>query len=215
MQHATGYGVGWTNDDDRSDIKDVCGDFPAIYGEEMRNIIQGVEVDRFRYRVISAYNRGAVITICWHQLDPDNRHFYASEINNEKIVPQILPGSARHEDYKAKLKIAAEFFKSLRAKNGEAIPIIFRPYHEHLGTWFWWGVGHCTIAQYNLLWKFTVDYLHKTLNVENLRWAIAPNLQYGDDDDDYFERRPGNAYVGIYGVEFDNNGPVPPAVFND
>jgi len=27
MQHATGYGVGWSGNDDRSDIKDVCGDF--------------------------------------------------------------------------------------------------------------------------------------------------------------------------------------------
>lgn len=215
MQHATGYGVGWTNDDDRSDIKDVCGDFPAIYGEEMRDIIQGVEVARFRYRIISAYNRGAVITICWHQLDPDNRHFYASEINNEKIVPQILPGGIRHEDYKARLKIAAEFFKSLRGKNGEAIPIIFRPYHEHLGTWFWWGVGHCTTEQYNQLWQFTVHYLHDILNVHNLLWAISPNLEYVDQDNEYFERFPGNDFVDIYGVDFYHNGPVPPAVLKD
>jgi len=215
MQHATGYGVGWTNDDDRSDVKDVCGDFPAIYGEDLNYLIQDKEVERFRYRITSAYNRGAVITMSWHQLDPDNRHFYASEINNEKIVPQILPGGARHEDYKARLELAAEFFKSLRGKNGEAIPIIFRPYHEHIGTWFWWGVGHCTIAQYNLLWRFTVDYLHNTLNVHNLLWAISPNLEHVDEGDEYFERFPGNDYVDIYGVDFYNNGPVPPAVLTD
>jgi len=215
MQHATGYGVGWTNDDDRSDIKDVCGDFPAIYGEELRNLIQGVDVERFRYRITSAYKRGGVITICWHQLDPDNRHFYASEINNEKIVPQILPGGARHLDYLAKLKIAAEFFKSLRGNKGEAIPVIFRPYHEHLGTWFWWGVGHCTTAEYNQLWQFTVDYLHNTLNVHNLLWAISPNLEYVDAEGEYFERFPGDGYVDIYGVDFYNNGPVPPAMLAD
>jgi len=215
MQHATGYGVGWSNNDDRSDIKDVCGDFPAIYGEEFRQLIQGFEVDRFRYRITSAYQRGGVITICWHQLDPDNRHFYADEINNEKIVPQILPGGARHGDYLVKLTIAAEFLKSLRGENGEAIPVIFRPYHEHLGTWFWWGVGHCTTEEYNQLWQFTVHYLHDSLNVHNLLWAISPNLDYVDEGDEYYERFPGNEYVDIYGVDFYNNGSVPPAVVVD
>ena len=215
MQHATGYGVGWTNDDDRSDIKDVCGDFPAIYGEEMRNLVQGVDVERFRYRIISAYSRGGVITICWHQLDPDNRHYYASEINDEKIVSQILPGGPRHLDYLAKLHIVAEFFKSLRGDKGEAIPVIFRPYHEHLGSWFWWGVGHCTIAEFNELWQFTVNYLHDVKNVHNLIWAISPNLEYVDEDGEYFERFPGDDYVDIYGVDFYNNGPVPAAVLAD
>ncbi len=215
MQHATGYGVGWTNDDDRSDIKDVCGDFPAIYGEEMRNVQVDYEIERLRYRIISAYQRGGVITMCWHQLDPDLRHFYASEINNEKIVPQILPGGPRHLDYLATLKKVSEFLKSLRGANGEAIPVIFRPYHEHLGTWFWWGVGHCTTEEYNQLWQFTVNYLHTVLNVHNLLWAISPNLEYVDDPGQYFDRFPGDDYVDIYGVDFYNNGPVPPAMLDD
>jgi len=174
MQHATGYGVGWSDDDDRSDVKDVCGDFPAIYGEDLSHIIQEEEFisykddDRFRYRIISAYERGAVITISWHQRDPDNRHYYASRINNEKIVPQIIPGGIRHSDYKTRLRKASEFFKSLRGENGEAIPLIFRPYHEHRGTWFWWGDGHCSVAEYNQFWQFTVHYLQDSLNVHNL-----------------------------------------------
>ena len=215
MQHATGYGVGWSNNDDRSDIKDVCGDFPAVYGEDLNYIIQDRDIDRFRYRVISAYNRGAVITISWHQFDPDNRHFYADNINNEKIVPQILPGGARHSDYRTRLKKAAEFFKSLRGENGEAIPVIFRPYHEHLGTWFWWGVGHCTTEQYNKLWQFTVNYLHESLNVHNLIWAISPSLSHVDAGDKYFERFPGNEYVDIYGVDFYHHGPILPAAVDD
>ena len=215
MQHATGYGVGWSNNDNRSDIKDVCGDFPAIYGEDLNYLIQDREIDRFRYRINSAYNRGAVITMSWHQFDPDNRHFYSDRINNEKIVPQILPGGVRHADYIVRLITVAEFFKSLRGANGEAIPIIFRPYHEHIGTWFWWGVGHCTTAQYNRLWQFTVDYLHESLNVHNLLWAISPNLEHVDEGDEYFERFPVNEYVDIYGFDFYHHGPVPPAVITD
>ena len=215
MHHATGYGVGWTDNDDRSDIKDVCGDFPAIYGEEMRDVQVGSQVERLRYRIMSAYQRGGVVTMCWHQLDPDNRHFYASEINNEKIVPQILPGGTRHLDYLATLRKVSEFLKSLRGDNGEAIPVIFRPYHEHLGTWFWWGVGHCTTEEYNQLWQFTANYLHTTLNVHNLLWAISPNLEYVDDEGEYFDRFPGDDYVDIYGIDFYYNGPVPTEMVRD
>lgn len=212
MQHATGYGVGWTNDDNRSDIKDVCGDFPAIYGEEMRELLLGTTVERFRYRITSAYQRGGVVTICWHQLDPDGRHYYAAEINNEKIVPQILPGGARNGDYLATLRTVAEFFKSLRGENGEAIPVIWRPYHEHLGGWFWWGVGHCTTDEFNQLWRFTWNYLTGIQNVHNLIWALSPNLEYVNDEGEYFDRFPGDDVVDIYGVDFYYSTPASPEV---
>lgn len=212
MHHATGYGVGWTGDDDRSDVKDVCGDFPAVYSEDLVDVLRGSQVERVRYRLTTAYKRGAVITMCWHQYDPDGRSFYADQINNEQIVSQILPGGARHDDYITKLKHAADFFKSLRGDAGEAIPIIFRPYHEHTGGWFWWGVGHCTTEEYNQLWQFTVNYLHETLQVHNLLWVISPSLEHIWSDDQYFDRFPGDDYVDIYGTDFyyDNDSAVPP-----
>lgn len=215
MQNATGYGVGWSNDDDRSDIKDVCGDFPAIYGEELRDVTQRIEINRLRYRIISAHERGSLITMCWHQLDPDLRSWMADDLNGENIVAQILPGGARHSEYTGKLKTVAEFFKSLRAKNGEAIPVIFRPYHEHLGTWFWWGDGRCTAEEFNTLWRFTVDYLCDSMNVHNLLWAISPDLKYLDKRDDYFKRFPGNDYVDIYGVDFYYQTPLSKYVVED
>jgi len=156
----------------------VCGDYPAIYSEDLNKITQGFQIDRVRYRLSSAYNRGGVITMCWHQYDPDGRSFYANEINNEKIVSQILPGGSRHSDYKEKLHRIAFFLKSFRGEKGESIPVIFRPYHEHTGNWFWWGPSHCTTEEFNQLWQFTVHYLHDSLNVHNLLWAISPSFQH-------------------------------------
>ena len=211
MHDATGYGVGWTGDDDRSDVKDVCGDYPAVYSEDLNKVARGSQLDRVRYRLSSAYRRGGVITMCWHQYDPDNRSFYADQVNNERIVSQILPGGARHEDYLIKLVRVANFFKSLRGDNGEAIPVIIRPYHEHTGGWFWWGVGHCTNDEYNELWRFTADYLHDSLNVHNLLWAISPTLNHVYKGDSYFNRFPGDDYVDVYGTDFYINEPVQPS----
>ncbi len=216
MHATTGYGVGWSGNDDRSDVKDVCGDFPAIYSEDANHIERNYDIERVRYRIKSAYQRGGINTFVWHQYDPDNRSFYAANINNERIVAQIIPGGSRHEDYKSKLYKLASFFKSLRGSNGEAIPIIFRPYHEHTGNWFWWGPAHCTTEEYKNIWKFTFEYLHDTLNVHNLLWAISPSFQHFSNSDNYQNIYPGDEYIDIIGADkyFNSNTIAPSELQN-
>jgi mannan endo-1,4-beta-mannosidase len=202
MHDATGYGVGWTGDDDRSDVKSVCGDYPGMFSEDAANVERDLEVDRMRYRLSTAYNNGAVITLCWHQYDPDNRGFYATDVNNERIVSTILPGGARHTDYTAKLRKIAIFFKTLRGQNGETIPVIFRPYHEHYGDWFWWGPPYTTTQEYIDLWRFTADYLRDSCNVHNLIYAISPSLDQVGSGSQYYSIYPGDNYVDIFGTDY-------------
>jgi len=201
MHDATGYGVGWENNDDRSDVKDVCGSYPGVYSEDMNHILQNEEVTRQRYRMINAYNRGGILTMSWHQFDPLGRSFYASRVNNERIVETLLPGGQYHEFYKEKLYRVAIFFKTLRGQNGGSIPVIFRPYHEHTGSWFWWGEDHCTTQEYIDIWRFTVGYLRDTLNVHNLIYALSPSAQQISSSADYFNIYPGDDYVDIFGVD--------------
>lgn len=204
MHDATGYGVGWSEDDDRSDVKDVCGDYPAVFSEDLSGIDaeENSDLENKYYRLSSAYNRGAVITMCWHQLDPDNRSFYAADINNERIVEKIIPGGSRHNEYKLKLDRIGRFFKSLRGQNGESVPVIIRPYHEHLGNWFWWGPAHCTTQEFNTLWQFTVNYMQDSLNVHNLIWAISPPADLILEEGEYFQVYPGDDYVDLFGGDF-------------
>ncbi len=201
MHDATGYGVGWSGDDDRSDVKSVCGDYPAVYSEDMSGVAENGNTDGVRYRLTSAYDRGGVITMCWHQLDPDGRGFYAADVNNERIVATIIPGGPRHADYKTKLNRVARFLKSLRGAGGESIPVIFRPYHEHSGSWFWWGADHATPSEYNALWQFTAHYLHDSLNVHNLLWALSPTMDAAGTGDQYFDIYPGDPYIDIFGAD--------------
>ena len=202
MHDATGYGVGWSGDDDRSDVKDVCGSYPAVYSEDLNKVDRDIEVDRMRYRIISAYNRGGVITTSWHQYDPEGRSFYSEYTEGDNVVAMILPGGPYHQFYKDRLRNTAKFFKTLRGENGESIPVIIRPYHEHTGGWFWWGVGQCTTQQYNEIWQFTVHYLRDSLNVHNLIYALSPSAQHLSSISDYYKVYPGDNYVDIFG--FDN-----------
>ncbi|MBN1408475.1 MAG: T9SS type A sorting domain-containing protein [Calditrichaceae bacterium] len=201
MHDATGYGVGWTGDDDRSDVKDVCGSYPALYSEDFNKLEKNEQVDRMRYRLTTAYNRGGIITMSWHQFDPQFRGFYAEDTQGDNVVATILPGGVYHQFYKDKLHTMAFFLKTLRGTNGESIPVIFRPYHEHTGAWFWWGVGNCTTNQYNEIWQFTVEYLRDSLNVHNLIYAISPSAQHIDSQNDYYNIYPGDDYVDIFGMD--------------
>lgn len=55
------------------------------------------------------------------------------------MVRHILPGGSYHATFKADLKIIADFAHNAKGDDGELIPIIFRPWHEFDGNWFWWG----------------------------------------------------------------------------
>ena len=201
MHDATGYGVGWSGDDDRSDVKDVCGSYPAVYSEDMNKVDRNLEVNRMRYRLTSAYNRGGVITTCWHQYDPEGRGFYSSATGGEDVVATILPGGEYHQFYKDRLHKIALFYKTLRGANGESIPVIFRPYHEHTGGWFWWGDGQCTVDEYNAVWRFTVEYLRDSLNVHNLIYALSPSAQHINSEQDYYNIFPGEDYIDIFAFD--------------
>ncbi|MBN2009757.1 T9SS type A sorting domain-containing protein [candidate division KSB1 bacterium] len=206
-QDDTAYGIGWWDEDARSDIFDVCGSYPAVYGWELGEIELGcdknlddVNFKRIKFWIRAAYERGGINTISCHSTNPFSG---GSAWDKTPAVASILPGGVHHEKFKTWLDRLATFFKSLRSEKGHSIPIIFRPFHEHLGNWFWWGRGNCTAQEYNQIWQFTIDYLTNEKNVHNLLFAISPSPFKNEAE--YLERYPGDKYVDVLGVDdYDN-----------
>ena len=83
--------------------------------------------------------------------------------------------------------------------NGQPIPIIFRPFHEHQGDWFFWGRKHVTDADFIKIWRFTVDYLIKNKGHHNLLIAFSPSTTTSRQE--YLFRYPGDDYVDILGID--------------
>jgi len=202
MHDATGYGVNWSGDDDRSDVKDVTGSYPAFFSWDANGIVGNQSRDRFSYRMKSSHERGVVSSYCWHQYDPEGVSFYSDDIaNSSQVGRSLLPGNANNEFYKNKLRTIANYAKSTRAANGRTIPIIFRPYHEHNGWWFWWG-SNMPEQDYVELWKYTVDYLKNELNVHNFVYAFSPDGGQINALKPYDYRYPGDEYVDVLGLDF-------------
>jgi mannan endo-1,4-beta-mannosidase len=198
------YGVGWKYVEGKSDIKEVTGDYPAVYGWELGNIehdlpynLDSVPFDKMRGFIKQGYEKGGVITISWHGDNPINSE--SAWDTTHGAVQSILPGGNKHQLYQSWLDRIADFMLSLKAKNGESIPVLFRPFHELTGNWFWWCKNTCTPAEYKLLWRFTVDYLRNARNVHNLLYVY--NTADFLSKEDFLDRYPGDDVVDI--VSFD------------
>src|SRR5690242_6908752 len=146
------YGVGWKYQKDRSDIKDVTGDYPAVYGWELGHLeidaamnLDSVPFKTMQQLIRKGYERGGLITISWHLNNPLTGKTAWDPA--EGTVASILPGGSKHDLYKSWLDKIALFLNGLKGSRGEMIPVLFRPFHELNGNWFWWGGKNCTPAE--------------------------------------------------------------------
>jgi len=199
------YGVGWRGDKDRSDIKSVTGSYPALYGWDLAGIergstvdINGIPFEQQRRYVQDVYARGGINTFCWHLTNPVNKRSAWDTTKN--AVVQLLPGGAFHEAYVARLDKAAAYLKTLNGPDGEPIPILFRPFHELTGNWFWWGRNRCNADEFKTLWRFTINYLRNTKGLHNL--LIVYSVADVTSEAEFMERYPGDDYADV--VAFDS-----------
>ena len=206
-QHATEYGHGWYGDDDRSDVKSVCGSHPAMIGVDFGGFsipsAEGREKfkESLRKNVVDTYNRGGVTTVAWHFSNPvSGGGFYWKDSVSLPAVKYIIPGGEAHEKYKDILEEIGDWAKTLRGKDGALVPLIFRPYHEFDGGWFWWGAPHCTKEEFVTLWRFTVSYLRDSLEVNNFLYAFSPDNKFNSEEQ-FLERYPGDEWVDMVGMD--------------
>lgn len=206
-QHATEYGHGWSGEADRSDVKSVTGSHPAVIGVDFSGFSGRSEeaMERakaaLKQNVIDTYNRGGVITIAWHFSNPVSKGgFYWVDSLSLPAVKYIIPGAEAHQKYKDILKGIGEWANTVRGADGKLVPMIFRPYHEFDGGWFWWGKPHCTKEEFVSLWRFTVSYLRDSLNVHNFIYAFSPDNKFKTEAQ-FLERYPGDAWVDLVGMD--------------
>lgn len=204
QQDALMYGIGWKNEFDKSDVKSVTGSHPALFGWDLEAIAKNDSkeneirsAEKIKSYCLQAYKMGGVNTFSWHvQNFVTGKNFY----DTTKCVSAILPGGEKHQEFTKALDKVASLIKSLKTDQGIAVPVIFRPFHEHTGNWFWWGKPFCTVQEYKALWQFTVQYLRDKKQLHNIIYAYSPDRISGNFDN-YMERYPGDDFVDILGFD--------------
>lgn len=204
-EDTTAYGVGWAAEPDRSDPKSLCGSHPAVHGWDLFGIEvnaaqngDGVHFELMRRRIQEAHARGGINTISWHLNNPVSG---GDAWDTARAVGAVIPGGSRHQLYTVYLDRAADFLQSCRGAQGELIPIIFRPFHEHTGSWFWWGASHATESEFVKLWRFTINHLRVRRGLTQLLFAFSPGGGEVQTEHDYLFRYPGDDTVDVMGLD--------------
>jgi mannan endo-1,4-beta-mannosidase len=156
---------------------------------------------------------GSIITICWHAVPPTadepvtfqrRRNAPAPEklntvqgrLTDQQFKDVLTPGTELHQRWCAQVDAVAGYLKQLQEAR---VPVLWRPYHEMNGDWFWWGGRrgeYSTVALYRQLFERYVNH-HK---LDNLVWVWSvdrpstPERQFAD----YF---PGGEYLDIVSLD--------------
>lgn len=199
------YGIGWEAEEGRSDVKSVCGDYPALMSFDLGHIELGanesldkVPFQKIRQEIIAQYNRGGAITISWHLNNPLTGG-NSWDVSDTTVVASVLPGGVHHEKFIGWLDRVADFMSTLKTADGVKIPILFRPWHEHTGSWFWWGKNLCSPEQYKKLWELTYSRLSEK-KADNLLYVYSPGTE-SNTVEEYLERYPGDSIIDLMGLD--------------
>lgn len=215
------YGTSWWYEKDRSDTKDFTGDYPAVAGFELGHIelgnersLDSVSFTQIAQQIKAHYRRGGVITISWHADNPltmqlpspanARQHGTAWDVSSKEVVASILPGGKNHDLFNTWLDRLAAFFTTLKDDRGTPIPFIFRPYHEHSGSFFWWGTNICTDDNYASLWRYTVEYLRDKKKLHNILYAY--NTDRVTSLEQYLKGYPGDEYIDMLSLDMYDRG---------
>lgn len=207
------YGREWYNVEGRSDVFEVCGDYPAVYSLGFETIMdnrstssgsQAATAIRRRL-ILEAYGRGEIITACLHHNNPLTLKDSWDNSNKTVVKEILIEGSVVNIRYKQWLDRLADFANELKDPSGKLIPVILRPYHEHTQSWSWWGNSCTTQTEFINIWRWTIEYLRDVKGVHNFLYAISPQMDgnYGNPGtrNRLLYRWPGDEWVDLLGMD--------------
>ncbi|MFO1447846.1 MAG: glycosyl hydrolase [Opitutaceae bacterium] len=88
----------------------------------------------------------------------------------------------------------AQVATGLKVLQNAGIVVLFRPFHEMNGDWFWWGKHEP--AKFKAAWRILHRKLTSEHQLHNLLWVYGPNN--GTDTSKYY---PGNHWVDLIGLD--------------
>lgn len=213
------YGLTWDYAADSSDVRNTCGDWPAIMGFDLGGIemadlknLDSVPFQRMAEEIIKHHQRGGIVTLSWHPRNPvttiegggwAGQKFpegTAWDVTDSAVVKKILPGGEYHERFEVWMQRVSNFLATLKTADGQKVPVIFRPWHENSGSWFWWGEKLCSADEYRALWAMLQDKLNAD-GYDNLVWSYSPGCQDNLTAERLLERYPGDGRVQMIGLD--------------
>lgn len=195
-------GARWT---DRA--YDLTGKYPGLYGQDF-GFSGGDDKDSVLGRpgmieeAERQYKNGSVIALTWHEVRPTDdepvtfRDSVQGHLMDYEWHELLTPGSALYNRWCAQVDVVAGYLRQLRDAH---VPVLFRPYHEINGNWFWW-TGRPGKDGSAALYRQIYDRFVNVHHLDNLVWVWnvnAPNPDWVPIAEYY----PGAQYADVVSMD--------------
>ncbi|MBE7069584.1 MAG: hypothetical protein E7386_03695 [Ruminococcaceae bacterium] len=199
------------NDGTESDCRNLCGKHPAVVGVDTLSFLgyEGKMNDLIK-TVKNLHRQGCIVTLSSHMpnFTLGGEEFYDFSANNTDgdCAHRIMEGGDLNAKYLRFLDLIADFANKCVDLEGDPIPMIFRPFHEDNGNWFWWGREYLADEEFVELFRYTVNYLMYVKGVKSFAVAYSPNGPVASGMD-YLARYPGDDVIDIMGLDYYHDHP--------
>jgi mannan endo-1,4-beta-mannosidase len=183
--------------DELAYLQRTTGRLPALLGLDY---IIPRENKGVNDRAVAWHKTGGIVTLCWHWGAPDIGTGYENSKKPFDVGAALTPGTSQNRLMRAQMDEVADLLAELRDRG---VPVLWRPFHEFSGDWFWWG-KHGPAA-FKRLWRLMYEDYSRRRRLDNLVWVLGWAGQ--NVDPAYW---PGRDTVDIAGADLyvDDHGPL-------
>lgn len=142
-----------------------------------------------------AKRTGGIVTLTFHWFSPlggRDKSFYTehTDFNAERV---LIQGTTERAAFYHDMDVIAKELEKFRQAD---IPVLWRPFHEAHGGWFWWGAKGPVVA--SRLYCMMYEYYTNVLHLDNLLWVWNCPVKEAYPGDDYVDVVSLDVYLGNY-----------------
>ncbi len=173
-------------------VHEKTGHWPGMIGVDYADFGRGSLTCEIPNRAsIDYWKQGGLVTISAHLYNPANPNGGGLRDTGVELGDLLKDGTDTHRRWMGELDLIAEGLKELQEAG---VVVLWRPFHEMNGGWFWWGAKDP--QTFIRVWRHMFDYFSQEKGLDNLLWVYAPN--HGQNTAKYYA---GDHYVDLVGLD--------------
>ncbi|GAA1802801.1 beta-mannosidase [Planosporangium flavigriseum] len=194
-----GYSGSTFNLDQTNQLKNQSGPYPGLLACDYANWVNSAntQVDSSCNDTLKDWwHNGGLVSVGIHMPSPTGGNF-GTKLGNFGDLTNS--GTAVGRAYQDSLTKIGDGLSDLK---NAGVVVLWRPFHEMNGDWFWWG--NQDADTYKNVWNYTYNYLVNTRGLDNLIWVYAPDCSRNGNLTDYY---PGGDKVDVVGLDCYTDNP--------
>ncbi len=173
-------------------VHEQTGHWPGLIGVDYADFKRGSLTWRIPNQVaIDYWKQGGLVSVMAHLYNPANPQGGGQRDKGVNLDDLLQPGTDTHRRWLQELDLIAEGLQHLK---DAGVVVLWRPFHEMNGGWFWWGAHEP--EKFIRVWRHMFEYFTKAKGLDHLLWIFGPN--HGANPAAYYA---GDHFVDLVGLD--------------